>query len=53
MHQVKKVSDIIGKIGNPDWDNDYFVVNKPEDIRPYRILLKKENKSGGFCKMFW
>ena len=23
------------------WDNDYFVVNNTEDIRPYRILLKE------------
>jgi len=26
------------------WDNDYFVVNKTYDIRPYRILLKNINR---------
>ncbi|KAM3139650.1 hypothetical protein pb186bvf_008295 [Paramecium bursaria] len=41
LKQARKQSDIPGKQGNLDWDNDYFVVNKPEDIRPYRILLKK------------
>ena len=41
LKQVKKSSDIAGKSGKADWDNDYFVVNNPEDIRPYRILLKK------------
>lgn len=30
-------------MGSQDWDNDYFVVNKPDDIRPYRILVKEEN----------
>ena len=25
-----------------DWDNDYFVVNKVEYTRPFRILLKEE-----------
>ena len=41
LKQVEKSSSIPGKSGNIDWDNDYFVVNKSEDIRPYRILLKK------------
>ncbi|KAM3139648.1 hypothetical protein pb186bvf_008293 [Paramecium bursaria] len=41
LKQARKSSSIPGKSGNSDWDNDYFVVNKPEDIRPFRILLKK------------
>jgi len=56
LRQCPKQSDISSKISdykrnNPSydkslndmklWDNDYFVVNKTEDIRPYRILLKE------------
>ncbi|KAM3144836.1 hypothetical protein pb186bvf_003145 [Paramecium bursaria] len=56
LKQIYKVSQIIQKQGELDWDNDYFVVNKPEDIRPYRILLKKEkqqpDKKDGKCKIF-
>jgi len=36
-----KSSDIPGKGGNPVWDNDYWIVNNSNDIRPYGILLKK------------
>jgi len=36
-----KQSDIVANRGNPDWDNDYWVVHNPVDIRPYGILLKK------------
>lgn len=38
---MKKPSDLKAKIGKKGWDDDYFVVNKKEDIRPYRVLLKK------------
>ncbi|KAM3139647.1 hypothetical protein pb186bvf_008292 [Paramecium bursaria] len=41
LRQAEKPSDISTKIGQKGWDNDYFVVNKKEDIRPYRVLLKK------------
>jgi len=27
---------------NPDWDNDYWIVNDAQNIRPYGILLKKK-----------
>lgn len=34
------MSDINSKVGNKDWDNDYFVVKHPSHLRPYRILIK-------------
>lgn len=41
----KKSSDIQDKRNNPDWDNDYLIVNNSVNIRPYGILLKTINKN--------
>ena len=37
----KKKSSVPGKWG-ADWENDYIIIKETKDIRPYRILIKKE-----------
>ncbi|KAM3144859.1 hypothetical protein pb186bvf_003168 [Paramecium bursaria] len=44
LQQIQKDSDMQAKIGNPDWDNDHFLITKFEDVRPYRLLFKKVGK---------
>ncbi|KAM3139651.1 hypothetical protein pb186bvf_008296 [Paramecium bursaria] len=40
LKQIQKQSDIPFYRGNIDWDNDYYFVNHPSHLRPYRILIK-------------
>jgi ribosomal protein S27AE len=36
----EKKGDEIEKRNDPDWNNDYWIINESRDIRPYGILLK-------------
>ena len=37
----KKGAFISEHSGEPEWENDYWIVNCVNDVRPYRILIKE------------